>query len=66
VIVATAVRRLECDRQLPWGFSVSISEVRGPTPMQDGAAVLEIEVQSGDLIRVAAAGLHLLEEHPNV
>lgn len=59
VIVATAVRRLEVDRQLPWGFSVSINEVREPTPAADGTFVLEIEVQSGDVIRVAAAAFSL-------
>lgn len=30
VVLASAVRRLGCDRQMAWGFSVSINEVRGP------------------------------------
>ena len=59
VIVASAVRRLGCDRQMPWGFSVSINEVRGPTAVGDNASVLEIEMQSGDLIRIEAGAFSL-------
>lgn len=54
VIVVSALRQLACDRQMPWGSSVSINEVRGPAATDDGASVLEIEMQSGDLIRVVA------------
>jgi hypothetical protein len=59
VVVASAVRRLACDRQMPWGFSVSINEVRGPAAAGDDASVLEIEMQSGDLIRIEAAAFSL-------
>jgi hypothetical protein len=55
VVVASAVRRLGCHRRMPWGFSVSINEVRGPAAAGDDASVLEIEMQSGDLIRIEAA-----------
>lgn len=58
VVVASAVLRLGCDRQLPWGFSVSINEVRGPA-VGDDALVLEIEMQSGDLIRIEAGAFTL-------
>ena len=54
VVVASSVRRVECDRQMPWGFSVSINEVRGPTPAGGDAACVEIEMQSGDVIRIEA------------
>jgi hypothetical protein len=40
---------------MPWGFSVSINEVRGPVATGDDFSVLEIELQSGDLIRIEAA-----------
>jgi hypothetical protein len=53
-ILASAVRRLSCGRQMPWGSSASINEVRGPTAVGDGVSVLEIEMQSGDLIRIEA------------
>ena len=53
------MRRLGCDRQPPWGFSVSINEVRGPAAAGDDASVLEIEMQSGDLIRIEAVAFSL-------
>jgi len=59
VVVASAVRRLVCDRQMPWGFSASINEVRGPAVADDDASVLEIEMQSGDLIRIEAGAFSL-------
>jgi hypothetical protein len=62
VVVASAVRRFCCDRQLHWGFSVSINEVRGPAPAGDDASVLEIEMQSGDLIRIEAVEFSLRDE----
>lgn len=58
ILVATAVRRLVYDRQMPWGFTVSINEIRGPTAMGEDF-VLEIEMQSGDLIRIEAAMFYL-------
>lgn len=59
VVVASAVRRVNCDRQMPWGLSVSINEVRGPTATGDDVSVLEIEMQSGDLIRIEAGAFSL-------
>lgn len=55
VVLASAVRRVSYDRQMPWGASVSLNAVRGPAAAADGAFVLEIEMQSGDLIRIEAA-----------
>jgi hypothetical protein len=54
VVVASSVRRVECDRQMPWGFSISINEIRGPDPTGGDAACMEIEMQSGDVIRIEA------------
>lgn len=59
VIVASGVRRLGCDREIPWDMSASINAVRGPVATSDGEAVLEIEMQSGDLIRIEAATFNL-------
>lgn len=59
VVVASAVRRLHCDRELPWGFSVSINDVRGPVASGGDTSVLEIEMQSGDLIRIEAVEFSL-------
>jgi hypothetical protein len=57
-IVASAVHRLACDRQLPWGFSISINRMIGPVIEHD-ASVLEIEMQSGDVIRIEASTFDL-------
>src|SRR5688572_27707260 len=58
VVLATSVCRLACDRLTPWGFSVSINEIRGPTAAGDHA-VLEIEMQSGDILRIEAGAFDL-------
>jgi hypothetical protein len=58
VIVASTVLRFACDRQLPWGFSASINEVRGPV-VRNNTSVLEIEMQSGDLIHIEASSFRL-------
>jgi hypothetical protein len=62
VVVASAVRRIGCDRQMPWGFSVSINEVRGPVAAGDDTFMLEIEMQSGDLISIEAGAFSLRDE----
>lgn len=61
VVVASAVRRVDCERQMPWGFSASINEVRGPMAADGEASALEIELQSGDLLRIEAASFSLQE-----
>lgn len=60
VLVAHSVRKLACTRLLPWGPSVSINEVRGPSPTADlAASVVEVEMQSGDVICIEASAFHL-------
>ncbi len=61
IVMASPVRFISCGRQMPWGRSVSINAVRGPTSTGD-ACVLEIEMQSGDLIRIEAGAFRLLED----
>lgn len=61
-VLATAVRRLRCDREMPWGFSASIHEVRGPMAADGDISVLEIEMQSGDLIRIEAGAFRWEED----
>lgn len=53
-IVATGVRRFECTRLDPWGHSELVNDVRGPVPLVDGVVWLEVELQSGDLLRIEA------------
>ena len=54
LLVASAVRRLDCSRQMPWGHSVSINELQRPTPISENTVAVLIEMQSGDLIRIEA------------
>ena len=49
------VTLLNCPHDSPWGPSVSVNEVRGPMPADDGTMWLEIEIQSGDTITVRGA-----------
>jgi hypothetical protein len=61
-VVATSATSLTCPRRMPWGFSVSINEVRGPSPMPDGTQHwLEFEIQTGDVIRIEAAQFSVRE-----
>jgi len=54
LLQASGLARLVCPRMHPWGPSVSVNHVRGPQA-QDGRSVLEIEMQSGDVIRSGPA-----------
>ena len=56
-IVADGVLRLDVPRRNPWGPSVSINRVLGPTSPEGeagGAQRIAIEMQSGDVITVVA------------
>ena len=55
-VIGEGTTHLRCPRKLPWGESVSISEVRGPVAHEHGAR-LEIEMQSGDVLEVEARSL---------
>lgn len=56
---AAGLRRLDMPRAFPWGQSVSINEVAGPTPLSGGGEQLVIEMQSGDRIEVVADAIEL-------
>jgi hypothetical protein len=49
----------------PWGPSVSINGVEGPTLGPDGNFLLEIEMQSGDVIALRAGAIELRETIPS-
>lgn len=51
---------VECPRRFPWGPSVSINQVRGPAPTEDGSLRLEIEMQTGDLLILEAAEFYAM------
>ena len=52
-IVCRGVTVLRCDRHMPWGVSTSINRV--VSDQEDGIEWIEVEMQTGDLIRVEAA-----------
>jgi hypothetical protein len=56
-IVVSGVHEMHCPREMPWGPSECINEVAlssGPRGMQ-----LEIEMQSGDTIKIAGTSVSL-------
>lgn len=55
-ITAIGTSDLRCPRRAPWGASASINEVRGPTAHEDQEH-LELEMQSGDVLRISARSL---------
>jgi len=54
-IILTCVHAIYIPLKLPWGASVSINTVQGPTLQADGLMRLSIEMQSGDTIDLVAA-----------
>jgi hypothetical protein len=53
-LVARGVTELHAPRLNDWGPSVSVNKVAGPTDDASGRRGLEIEMQSGDHIRIVA------------
>ncbi|MBD8656300.1 hypothetical protein IFT68_11800 [Oxalobacteraceae sp. CFBP 13730] len=58
-LTAENVVRLLVPKQDEWGRSVSVNEVTGPTRQADGTETLQIEMQSGDVIEIAAGSFVL-------
>ena len=46
-------------RAEPWGPSASVYKISGPFDDEEGLVLLEIELQSGDVIRLTAASVAL-------
>jgi hypothetical protein len=53
-VQAEGVSNLQVPRMNEWGKSVSVNEVRGPSKDVGGLQTLEIEMQSGDVIKITA------------
>lgn len=53
-IYIAGLRLLNAPRKNDWGKSASINKVTGPSATADGCLILEIEIQSGDIIHVKA------------
>ena len=59
VLVAHSVVELHLTQFNEWGPSVSVSEVRGPYDMDNGLQSIEIEMQSGDVVKVTAKSFQM-------
>jgi hypothetical protein len=58
-LVAEGVAELHMPRRYGWGPSVSVNKVKGPSVVDGGLQTLEIEMQSGDCIRIVAASFQM-------
>jgi hypothetical protein len=58
-IEASEVRRIVCPREQPWGPSVSVNEVRLSDRSAEGCQTLEVEMQSGDILRIEARSFQI-------
>jgi hypothetical protein len=53
-ILASSVVDLHVPQLNEWGPSASVNEIKGPSPTPDGHQSIEVEMQSGDSIKVTA------------
>ena len=58
-LVAEGVAELHMPRRNDWGPSVSVNKVKGPSATNGDLQTLEVEMQSGDCIRIVAASFHM-------
>jgi hypothetical protein len=54
ILSAAGVSLLRIPRQHEWGRSVSVNTVIGPTPLANGQQLVQLEIQSGDVIEIFA------------
>ena len=59
VLRAEGLKLINVPKREPWGPSVSVNEIRGPIPADDGLR-MEIELQSGDTVAIDAEGFSLV------
>ena len=58
-LVAVSVVNLHVPKFSEWGQSVSVNGVRGPLVTESGLQLIEIEMQSGDVIRIVASSFEM-------
>jgi hypothetical protein len=61
-LVCRGVTAITIPRSHPWGPSVYINELRGPTDTPDRLKSIELEMQSGDVIKVTAQAFEIPPE----
>ena len=59
VLIAHSVVDLHVSQLNEWGPSVSVNEVRGPFTTTTALQSLEIEMQSGDVLKVTAKSFEM-------
>lgn len=62
ILVANSVVDLHVPQLKPWGRSVCVNEVKGPIAIDNGLHSLEIEMQSGDVIKIVAKSFEMPNE----
>jgi hypothetical protein len=58
-VVMNESRRLECPRDLPWGPSVCVNEIRLESVPSSSGLRMEVEMQSGDVLVIVGNALSL-------
>jgi hypothetical protein len=58
-LVAVSVVDLHVPQFREWGQSVSVNSVRGPLVIESDRQSIEIEMQSGDVIRIIASSFEM-------
>lgn len=58
-LIAHSVTELLVSQRNEWGPSVSVNEIRGPSTTDAALQSLEIEMQSGDILKVTARSFEL-------
>jgi hypothetical protein len=58
-LVAVSVVDLHVPQFKEWRQSVSVNSVRGPLATESGRQSIEIEMQSGDVIRIVASSFEM-------
>lgn len=61
-LVANSVADLHVPQLNEWGPSVCVNEVKGPIVIDSGLQSLEIEMQSGDVIKIVAKSFEMPNE----
>lgn len=62
VLVANSVVDLHVPQRKGWGPSVHVNTVKGPIAIESGLHALEIEMQSGDVIKIVASSFEMPNE----
>ena len=58
-LVVRGIVDLHMPRRRDWGPSVSVNTVTGPLMIEGGLQTLEIEMQTGDVIKIVAESFEL-------